>query len=442
MTLRKLSCVSEPVADMLGRFVFALFAILLLSVSTASFDARAAEEDGNSMIGIAAIVNDEVISQYDLDQKTQFALVTSGIPQTPENAQRMRSQALRSLVDEKLEMQEAARQKVSVSEDQINQAYAGVAARGQMTTDQLNHYLEQSGISKSLLLNQIKAEIAWNQVVAQQFGPLISVGDDQVDEVLRKLQDESSETQYLVSEILLTYESPQQEAEVSAGAAQLVQQIRQGAPFQAVANQFSQSPSAASGGDIGWVHASQLPPALADIVPNMQPGQVSDPIQTVNGYYIVQLRSRQTGFGADEMKNQYTLMYAVLPLSTTASTAQLNKRVAEVQELMASFTNCKDFAAQAAKYEGADVSKPKTMSVADMQPNMRKAVADLQPGQMAQPVRSSRGIELLAVCDRVNDTGGAPSRESIEDSLYSQQLSLMARRHLRDLHRDAVIDVR
>ncbi|MDE1172693.1 MAG: peptidylprolyl isomerase [Parvibaculaceae bacterium] len=432
---------SEPVSDMLGRFVFALFAILVLSVSAASLEARAADDD-NSMIGIAAIVNDEVISQYDLDQRTRLVLVTSGIPQTPENTQRVRSQVLRSLIDEKLEMQEADRQKVTVPEDQINQAYASIAARAEMTPDQIDHYLEQNGISKSSMVNQIKAEIAWNQVVGQQFGSLISVGDDQVDEVLRKLKDESGETQYLVGEILLTYENPQQEAEVSAGAAQLVQQIRAGAPFQAVASQFSQSPSAASGGDIGWVHASQLPSALVDIVPNMQPGQVSDPIQTVNGYYIVQLRSRQTGFGADEMKNQFTLMHVVLPLSATASPAQVDKRAAETKELAASFTNCKDFAVQAAKYEGADISKPKTISVGGMEPNLRKAVADLQSGQVAPPIRSARGMEILAVCDRVNDTGGAPSRESIEDNLYSQQLSLMARRHLRDLRRDAVIDVR
>lgn len=442
MTLRKLSCVSEPVSGVLVRFVIALFAVISLSLPLASRAALADDEGGASMMGIAAIVNDQVISQYDLDQRVRLVLVTSGIPQTPENAQRVQAQVLRSLIDEKLEMQEAVHQKISVPEAQVVQAYNSIAARADMTPEQIDQYLAQNGISKSTLINQIKAEIAWNQVVSQQFGPLISVSDEQVDEVLRKLEAEASETQYLVAEILLSYENPQQEAEVSAGAAKLVEQIRAGAPFQAVASQFSQSPSAASGGDIGWVHASQLPSVLAEVVPNMQPGQVSDPIQTVNGFYIVQLRSRQNGFGADPMKDQFTLMHVILPLSENASPAQVAKRVAETQALAASFTNCGTFPKEAAKYQGADVAKPKTIAVGAMDPNLRKAVSDLKAGQVAQPIRSPRGMEILAVCDRVNDAGGAPSRESIDDNLYSQQLSLMARRHLRDLRRDAVIDVR
>lgn len=458
----KLACAFTPAVKNLSR----LFSVLAIAglIGLASAGSLHAEEPGsdampsagitpaptedvtvagdNDSEGIAAIVNDHIISRYDLDQRVKLVTVTSGIPNDPETIQRIKSQVLRSLIDEVLEIDEAKRLELKVEKKDIDQQYAQIAARANMTVDQIDSYLKENGVSKQALLNQIYADIAWNKVVGQQFGPLVSVGEQEVDDVLKRLQSEADQPRYLVSEILLTYDNPQQEQEMMSGAERLIDQMRQGAPFAAVARQFSQSPSAANGGDIGWVHSSQLPKEVSPIIERMDIGAISNPIQTPSGLYIVQLRSKQTGNGPDPMRDQWTLVHILLPLAANAPVPMVERRVAETQKFVQDFKTCDGIPDQLKGVVGAVAQAPRTVTFGQLDQRLRQSLADAKPGQVLKPIRSEQGMEMIAVCDHKADTTAAPTRDQIEDNLFSQQLSMMARRHLRDLRRDAVIEIR
>lgn len=444
MKSEKLACSFTPAGGNLFRRIAIHFGLWLsvfcLAGGFAAGPARAADVD--SAQGIAAVVNDQIVSRYDLEQRVKLIMVTSGIPNTPENVNRIESQVLRSLVDEALEKQEAKRLEIKVENDEVEKQLEGIAKRANMTMTQIDAFLKQNDVSKASLVGQIYADIAWNKVVNQQFGPLVSVGEEEVDEVMKRLKDESDQPRYLVSEILLTFDTPAQEQEISGGALRLADQIRRGAPFAAVAQQFSQSPSSANGGDIGWVHLSQLPREVAPIVEQMGIGATSDPIKTLNGLYIVQLRNKQTGLGADPMQDEWTLARIVLPLSPDAPAPLVERRATEATKLAREFKSCDELPEQIKAYVGGIAETPRTVSFSKLDTRMQSALSKSKPGQIIPPIRSNQGIEMVAVCSKKTVDTQMPTREAIEDNLYAQQLSMMARRHLRDLRRDAVIEIR
>jgi peptidyl-prolyl cis-trans isomerase SurA len=457
MNSEKLACLFTPAREKLfHRFAVTIGAGLLgLCLSGALMSSAARAEDpvladsaattaGNtvSQQGIAAVVNDKIVSQYDLQQRIKLIMATSGIPNTPENVSRIRAQVLRGLIDESLEIQEAKRLEVSVTQEEIDQQLNGIAKRANMTMEQIDAFLKENKVSKDSLVDQIQAEIAWNKVIGQQFSPLITVSDEEVDDVIKRLNEESDQPRFLVSEILLTYDTPAQAQEMMGGADRLAQQIRQGAPFAAVAQQFSQSPSAANGGDIGWVHLSQLPRDVSPVVGQMGIGEISAPIKTLNGVYLIQLRNKQVGVGADPMKDKWTLARVLLPLRPDAPAAMVERRAREAIKFSQEFKSCDNLAAQVKAYVGGTADTPRTVIFGSLDARMKELVSKSKPGEVIPPIRSNEGIEMVAVCGHEAVNSAMPSRASIEDNLYSQQLAMMSRRHLRDLRRDAVIEMR
>lgn len=414
----------------------------LQSLINSSAPTEAAPKPVDSSQGIAAVVNDKIISRYDLEQRLKLIMATSGIPNTPENISRIEPQVLRALIDEALEMQEAKRLDVKVDKKDVDAEFDSIAKRANMSPAQIDEYLKVNGVSKSSLIDQITADIAWNKLVGQQFGSLISVGEGEVDDVMQRLKEESDQPRFLVSEILLTFDNPAQEQEMVSGAQRLVDQMRQGAPFAAVARQFSQSPSAANGGDIGWVHASQLPSEVAPVVQKMDIGTISDPIKTLNGVYVLQLRNKQTGLGPDPMRDQWVLSHILLPLSANAPAAAVERRATETTKFVKEFKSCDGLQEQIKGYLGGVAGAQQTVTFGELDAKLRSALSKAKPGEILPPIRSAQGIEMVAVCGHKADDTAMPTRDTIEDNLFSQQLSMMARRHLRDLRRDAVIEVR
>ena len=409
------------------------------AVAQTAADAAAPATMTSDTQGIAAVVNDLVISSYDLDQRVKLVLLSSGIPNTPENVTRIRGQVLRSLVDEYLKAQEAQRLNITVSQEEVDQAFERIAQRSNMTADQITETLKEGGISRATLEQQIRIDMAWNRAMQQRFAPLVTVGDNEIDEVMRRLQEESGEPRYLVSEILISFDNPGHADEIAAGAQRLADQIRQGAPVEAVARQFSQSASAANGGDIGWVHASQLPDGVREVVTQMQPDMVSDPIRTLNGFYIIALKAMQTGTGADPMRDQYLLMQVLLPLTPDADPQAVNRRAREVNEFRNSVNSCEEAEQQIKKYVSGVASPPQQAIAGQLDPRVRQAIAGVPVGKASEPIRSDRGVEMIVVCAHRAAEGEMPTREQIDSTLFEQQLSMMSRRHLRDLRRDAVV---
>ncbi len=393
---------------------------------------------------IAAIVNDEVISTYDVEQRMGLVLSSSNMQPTQDIIQRLQGQVVQALVDEKLQLQEATKYEVDIDEDEVNAAITRLAEQNNIRPDVLENSLKQNGINIVTLRKQIEAELAWNRVVNGLLASRVSVTEDEIDHVLNRLVTSANKPQYLVSEILLEVPNAGQEENVRQGGLQLIQQMQQGVPFSAVAQQFSSSASAAQGGDIGWIHDDELAPELSAVIQNLKPGQLSSPIRTLAGYYILALRERRVVGGADPLKSKIDVRQIMIPLTQDADADTVEEAREGVLKIGSQLNGCTNLEEAASSVGGAQASSLGRVMVSDLAGRFRSAVATLKAGQSSEPVRTEAGLHILIVCER-EDTGqisSLPSREQIENRLYDQQLSMLARRHLRDLRRDATIEMR
>jgi peptidyl-prolyl cis-trans isomerase SurA len=258
--------------------------------------------------GIAAVVNDDIISMSDLTARLQLALVSSGLPNTQETRQKLTPQVLRSLVDERLQLQEATRANVSVTDKEINEAFSKVAEQNRMQRDQLEKMLASQGVPRSTLESQIRSTIAWGKLVQRRLRPSIEIGQEEIDQVIQRIQANAGKPEYLAAEIFLAVDAPEREDDVRRLADRLYEQIGQGASFPAVARQFSQSAGAAAGGDLGWVQQGQLPEELDGALKQLRPGQATRPIRSITGYHILMLRDERTVAAANSLPPREQIM--------------------------------------------------------------------------------------------------------------------------------------
>src|SRR3954449_6052457 len=283
---------------------------------------------------IAAVVNDDVVSVLDLVSRMQMVMLSSNIPDTPELRERMGRQVLRSLIDERLQMREAKRQNVTVPDSDVEKSLQKIAQQNNMSAEQLTGLLKSRGIGRSALVDQVKATLLWAKLVRRQAAQTVDVSDEEIDEALKRAQENAKEPQTRIAEIFLTVDNPAQDDEVRRFADRLSQEMRRGARFSAVARQFSHAASAPVGGDMGWLRPDQLPSELAKAAAQLNPGDLSAPIPYGGGYYLLLVLERRLG-GATASKQEaiYDMVQVVFPLPSGASEAAQRAAAGEAQNL-------------------------------------------------------------------------------------------------------------
>ena len=385
--------------------------------------------------GIAAIVNDEVISKFDVDQRVNLFLVTSGIERTPQNIDGLRRQVLRTLIQEKLQLQEARDSEIEISRAEINAAMQDMASGTNRSLDEVEKFLKENNVHIRTMEDQIEAELAWNRFVRGRFGGQVSIGELEIDETLERAEAAMNQDRVNISEILLLANNQLDGQRLMSEAAQIVQQLRAGINFGAVARQFSAASSSASGGNLGWIPVNQLDENIVPIIENMAAGDISDPIETSAGIYIVQLNSKQQSGGIDPMRNLFDLLIITYDVATEGHFAKL-------ESLRDSFTTCKNTEAKAKEMDARNVTRTGQVELRRFPKNLQSEISTTEAGQVIGPKKNEKIAEMVVVCDRKDDQGATISRDTIENNLYSQRLAIMARRHLRELRRDSIVEYR
>ena len=385
--------------------------------------------------GIAAIVNDEVISKFDVDQRVNLFLVTSGIERTPQNIDGLRRQVLRTLIQEKLQLQEARDSEIEISRAEINAAMQDMASGTNRSLDEVEKFLKENNVHIRTMEDQIEAELAWNRFVRGRFGGQVSIGELEIDETLERAEAAMNQDRVNINEILLLANNQLDGQRLMSEAAQIVQQLRAGINFGAVARQFSAASSSASGGNLGWIPVNQLDENIVPIIENMAAGDISDPIETSAGIYIVQLNSKQQSGGIDPMRNLFDLLIITYDVATEGHFAKL-------ESLRDSFTTCKNTEAKAKEMDARNVTRTGQVELRRFLKNLQSEISTTEAGQVIGPKKNEKIAEMVVVCDRKDDQGATISRDAIENNLYSQRLAIMARRHLRELRRDSIVEYR
>jgi peptidyl-prolyl cis-trans isomerase SurA len=438
--------------------IFLSFLVLLLLAPAAAQAQRVSQEPSlglnaaaptfseNYTEGVAAIVNDNVISTEDVRDRVALAMLSANLPNNEDVRNHLLPQALRALIDEQLQLQEGKKMDVTVTQAEITKALDKLSEENHIPGGDILAFIKAHGISPSSLSSQIKATLTWNKVVAREIRPRVDIGDDEIDAVVQRMHENAGKQEYLLSEIFLPVDNPKDEDQTKAFAEDLVKQIKGGASFGGIARQFSQSTGASTGGDMGWVQAGQLAPELDKTLQTLEAGEVAGPIRSANGFHILGVRERRTiaqgggqGNGGSDVKGiSVALQQAFHPFTPDLDKEILLKEADRLRQAVGSCDGLQQKLAQNfPEWHWQDLGEIK---LAEAEPWLADKVRDVPVGHSSEALATDKGALILFVCGRK-----APEtidRTAIMNSIGTERMELLARRLMRDLRRNAYIDVR
>ncbi|WP_459664585.1 peptidylprolyl isomerase [Novosphingobium sp. 11B] len=404
-------------------------------------DVKIFGNDNPNMRRATAVVNGDVITGTDVDQRLALIVAANQGKIDEEELKRLRLQVLRNLIDETLQIQEAKAADVSVDEAEINQSYARVAQQnfGQ-NTSAMDAYLKRVGSSADSLKRQIRGELSWQRLLQRNVQPFINVSDDEVNDVLARLKAAKGTDEYRLGEIYLAA-SPEARDQVYQNASQIVQQLKGGGSFVAYARQYSQASTASVGGDLGWVRLAQLPTELQAVARDMESGQLVGPIEVPGGFDILYLIDKRQVLTADPRDAVLALKQISLPFPKGVSEAEAGKRAEAFQTAMKAAKGCGDVDG-VAKGLGAQVVTNDQVKARDLPAQIQNSILQLSPGETLPPFGSLEdGVRILMLCGRDDpQTESGPSFEQLQAQLEDDRVNKRAQTYLRDLRRDAVIE--
>lgn len=388
--------------------------------------------------GIIATVNDRIITGFDLRQRMLVLMAMTQVQPTPENIGAIQQQALNDLIDQHLQAAELAKfEQLKISDQEIDQEIADMARQAGTTAANYLGFLQEGGISIPAFREQMRTEIGWRELVGGRFRDRARVSKSQVDQALRQLTESATKPQYLVGEIYLEAARVGGMQEAMDGARQLVQQMIQGAPFMAVARQFSAAPSAARGGDAGWLVQGTVQPALQTAMDTLEVGQLSNPIPVDGGVYILYMRDKRSGASTSMVQ----MKQVMIELPENADEAQVAAATQRLEALRGQLT-CDNILTRASSEQGLLGADLGESDVDNLLPQFQQVARSAEVGTVSTAVRTPLGVHLLAVCGRRLGGPEAPSAQQVEARLQNQNFAMLGRRYLRDLRADALIEIK
>jgi len=428
---------------------------LLLALPVAGFAAgvpakpaaNAAEQPLTGGSRIAAVVNGDVITDADIANRARLFAISTGLPMSPDVIVRLRPQIRGQLIDERLRVQEAQKRKIIIQDAQIAGAIKDIETRNGMQPGALRAKLASDGVSTRTLIDQIRAQLAWSQMLRDSVSDRLNVSPAEIKEQQALVAARAGQTEYRVAEIFIPVDDPANTTDAQHFAETVITELHAGAPFPLVAAQFSQTQSALEGGELGWVQTNQLDPAVAQIVTQMPVGAVSNAVRVPGGFSVIALKGkREIGHDLATMVSLRQAFFAfAVPLTDPQNpTDQQRAELAKAHAAQASIKGCDQMEA----FAKTNNTPSHPINPGDVRtdtinpPAFRQLLETIPVGKPTEPLISRDGIAVITVCSREQKNVGEVTAAEIEHRLVGERVEMLSRQMMRDLHRKATIDLR
>ncbi len=394
--------------------------------------------------GIVAVVNGEVITRADVDNRARLFALTTGQPIAADTLKRLRPQITRELIDDRLRMQEIQRRKIAVPDIDVAHAIGDIEQRNHLPPGGLQAKLSGQGVSPSTLIAQIRTQLGWTRVLRQELSERGRITEGEIAEQEKIFREQQGQPQYRLGEIFVAAEDPSHLNDAKRFADTVIQQLHAGAPFGIVAAEFSQSQTALEGGSLGWVRPDQLDPTVAGLVAQMPVGAISNPVRVAGGYDVVTLQEkRQVGSDLATVLTLRQSFYSFsTPLDPQNPTPEQRKALADGQALSKSAHSCADIEAAGRAAGSKRATDPGPVRLDRLSGPMQSLLGGLPVGQASKALVTTDGILVVMVCARDQKNMAAMSHEDIANQLVAERVELASRQLQQDLKRRALIDQR
>lgn len=385
---------------------------------------------------VAAMVNDHVISTTDLDARVRMALLSANMPNTPEARRELTPQVLDMMIEEALQRQMADKLKIVVDDARVDFAIQDIETRNNMTPGELLGTLQKEGVPARIMRDHLRASMAWVDYIRARYGDAVQVSAQDVERRVDELKTARTQPHVRLAEIIL----PNDEKGRTL-ASKLANQLRAGAPFPALAAQFSHAGSAARGGDRGWVSVNRLDEKVRASLESVSAGSVSAPIETVEGIALYLVRDKRAAGESLQKDTFITFQQALFPAPRGASQEALYPIFLRAKSLTNNAKSCPVMKKLIQNGSGR-LQEMNKVSVGNLPGQLKDFLDKLSLGKASEPIFTDMGFIVFMVCDRQTIDPADPTTDEIQEMLRSQELNNIAQRELRKLRSAAFVDIR
>lgn len=425
------------------RFSALFFASFLLMMGSI---AQAAQP----LDAVVAVVNEEVVLKSEFEQalsSIRQKISASGRSAPPSEA--LNRQVMEQLILKRLQLQRARQAGVTASDQELNEALNKIAAQNQMSLNQFARRLRSEGIDFLALRQQVRDELVISQLQQREIQGRVQITPQDVDIFLEGQEGkQDDDLEYRIAHILVAIPSKaddETKAERAARIQRVQRELAEGRNFQDLAIEYSDSRQALQGGDLGWRKIAAMPTLFADKVPTMETGDVSELIETRNGYHLIKLLGKKGGndqpFFVKEVNARHILVKANA-VRDEAATQQL------IMNIRNRILGGEDFAILAKEFSEDPGSANSGGNLEWQQPEafapaFRDQINALQPGQMSQPFKSEFGWHITQLIDRRERNATELARRArARESIRQRKLVEEYDSWLRRLRSEAYVELR
>jgi peptidyl-prolyl cis-trans isomerase SurA len=428
--------------------IFALFLLTIVTAipSLAQAQFLAPQDSGTGPIDrIVAVVEDEVILQSELNDavaaiQQQYANQPGQLP--PIDV--LRRQVLDRLILMKLQLQRAADQGIRVSDADVDQAAQAVAAQNKMSPDQLRAAVEQSGMSYAAYRQQLHDQLVVQKLHENVVRNSVSVTESEINNLLNSPNYKAGEVH--LAHIQVSIPGGASAADIEAAqkkAEQALAAVKGGMSFKAAAIRFSDAPDALDGGDLGWRRMDEVPPAFADTISSLKPGQVSGILHGPTGFHILELIDQRAQ--PKQMVTEFHARQIMIRPSELLSATQAEQKA---QDLYNRIVNKhEDFAKLAKDNSNDDTTANAGGDMGWFQQNdygtlIGQKLAEMKDGEISPPFQSEAGWHILQrLGTRNSDMTNEIARSQARQAIGNRKADQAYEDFLRDLRSTSYVKI-
>jgi peptidyl-prolyl cis-trans isomerase SurA len=398
---------------------------------------------------IVAVVNDEVITQQDLNERVDIVtrqLTKQGVQLPGQDV--LKTQVLERMINDQVQLGLAKENGVKVDDATVERAVIRLAEDGNTSVTAFRAQVESDGITFTRFREDLRNEITLSRLREREIESTIVVTDAEVEaQMALDSKDLAGEREFSLQHVLVVVPqnaTPDQIEQRRRRALQALAEIRKGENFAKVAASFSDAPDGLSGGNLGWRPASRLPQLFADAIGVLKPGETSDIIRSPNGFHIIKLLDGR-GRNAETTKiNQTKTRHILIKLKETLAETEAKERLTRLRERIVGGA---DFG-ELAKVHSEDGSASKGgdlgwLAAGETVPEFERVINSLRDGEISQPFQSQFGWHIAQVISR-------RSEELSDDRRRTQARQTVRARKSDDVYQDwlrgardrAYVDVR